>query len=632
MQETSQPIRTVPEQAVRTTDERRTDSTPEDQHARRKAELEHRAGRLAGQSRRVSTLRLVTFVGALGLVVARIAGVLPAASLWGAGALLAGFVALVIWHWRLDQAERRAAAGIELHRWALEKLAGRFATYPARGERFASETHPYASDLGIVGEGSLFQLLDGTHTRLGEEFLAGWLMRPSGAAATLERQAAVRDLSARSELRERFAIEGALIAQDKPDPEPFLAWAGAGPSLSALGWVRPLAFALPLLALVGLALVALGILSAGAWTAFLVVQWIVSFSLLGKIEPVATAVSTRQGAFERYRAMLELLEGERFEAPLLVALRKNLDLAPGEPTASRAIRRLSAIVGFLDARSNEVFRFFIGPALLWDVHCVLALEAWQTRFGKSARRWLETIGHVEALSSLAAFAHDHPGHAFPRLADEPTFRARALGHPLLDPRACVRNDVELRGAGTALLVTGSNMSGKSTLLRAMGIALVLAMAGAPVMADELTVSVFELRVSMSAHDSLLRGVSHFYAELEKLKRVVDGIGAGRSLFFLLDEILQGTNSRERFIGARSVLRFLLTHGAMGAASTHDVGLLELEPELDRRLDKVHFEEQVSSSGPGSGAMSFDYQLRPGVVRSTNALRLMKLVGIDVDLE
>jgi DNA mismatch repair ATPase MutS len=328
--------------------------------------------------------------------------------------------------------------------------------------------------------------------------------------------------------------------------------------------------------------------------------------------------------------MLEEIERETFEMPLLCRLKD--DVARGEARrASEEIRSLSTIVGFLDARQNEAFRFFIGPFLLWDQHCVFALEAWRRRAGKHVRRWLEVIGEFEALASLAGFAHDHPENAWPTLSETPAFRAKGLGHPLLDPRTLVRNDVELRGPGTALLVTGSNMSGKSTLLRSMGVNAVLAMAGAPVAAERMAISVFEVRTSMWARDSLARGVSHFYAELEKLKRVVDAVSGARPLFFLLDEILQGTNSRERVIGARSVLRHLLHHGAMGAVSTHDLGLLDLPPELDAKLDKIHFEEQVQASEKGS-TMSFDYRLRPGVVRSTNALRLMKLVGIDVDLE
>jgi DNA mismatch repair ATPase MutS len=330
--------------------------------------------------------------------------------------------------------------------------------------------------------------------------------------------------------------------------------------------------------------------------------------------------------------MLQIIENERFDTPLLRRLQSDLAPPAGGRKASAEVQSLSNIVSFLDARHNEVFRFFIGPLVLWDAHCVLALEAWRKRTGKSVRRWLEVIGEAEALASLAGFADDHPEHAWPTLSETPTFRVEGLGHPIVDPRSLVRNDVELRGPGTALLVTGSNMSGKSTLLRSMGVNAVLAMAGAPVVARRFVTSVFEVRTSMWARDSLAKGVSHFYAELQKLKRVVDGIDSGRPLFFLLDEILQGTNSRERVIGARSVLRHLLERRAMGAVSTHDVGLLDLPPELDARLDKVHFEEQVHKKDDGTSTMSFDYRLREGVVRSTNALRLMKSVGIDVDLE
>ncbi len=231
---------------------------------------------------------------------------------------------------------------------------------------------------------------------------------------------------------------------------------------------------------------------------------------------------------------------------------------------------------------------------------------------------------------MATHAADHPDDAWPVISAAPVFAAKGLGHPLLAAQTCVRNDVAIPGAGAALLVTGSNMSGKSTLLRSMGINVVLALAGAKVCADALELGVFDLRTSMSARDSLEQGVSFFYAEVQKLKRVVDGLGSERPLFFLLDEILQGTNSRERCIGARAVLRHLVEGGAMGAVSTHDVNLWQLGPELESHLQKVHFEEQVSSPDADDPKMSFDYRLRPGVVQSSNALRLMKRVGIDLD--
>ena len=606
--------------------------TPKETHARAKENLEALAREGDLRSRRISTLRLVTLLPAIALALVLGFGYLPSVLWWLAAALAATFVGLVVTHVRLDRTQRRLEAGISFHRWALSRIEGDFAQYPARGERFASDDHPYTVDLGIFGDASLFQLLDTTHTRRGEERLASWLSIPSPIAVVSERQQAIRELAQHTALRENLAVEGALIAVDKPNPDPMLGWAESEPVISAVPFIRVTAFALPIVTALSFGLALSDVIPGGfAWGA-LGLQWLYGLSLLGKIEPIAGKVSSREGALARYRSMLELIEGAEFGAPYLVNLRRRVLPSTEAPAkASTELRRLSAIVGFLDARQNEAFRLFTGPLLMWDVHCLLALETWQRRAGKKVRPWLEAIGEFEALSSLAGFAYDHPSYVFPQISSEPTFRARRLGHPLIAARHRVTNDVALRGAGTALLVTGSNMSGKSTLLRAMGINTVLALAGAPVSADEFHVGIFELRTSMWARDSLAKGVSHFYAELEKLKRVVDGIEAPHTLLFLLDEILQGTNSRERVIGARSVLRFLLAHGAMGAVSTHDVGLLELEAELDAKLDKVHFEEQITEA-QGASAMTFDYQLRPGVVRSTNALRLMKRVGIDVELE
>jgi DNA mismatch repair ATPase MutS len=320
--------------------------------------------------------------------------------------------------------------------------------------------------------------------------------------------------------------------------------------------------------------------------------------------------------------MVAAVEAQSFEAPLLRALRERF---VGTRRASDEMASLARIVGFVDARRNDVFRLFIGPLLMWDVHGALALDRWRARAGRHVRAWLEAIGEIEALAGLAAFAFEHPEFAWPEAAEEAVFEAKGLGHPLVGDEKRVGNDVRLPSAGTALVVTGSNMSGKSTLLRAIGVNAVLAYAGAPVCARAMRLGPARVATSMRIEDSLEQGVSHFYAELRRLKRVLDlAHSAGAPVLFLLDEILHGTNSRERVIGACAVVRELLSRGAYGAVSTHDLGITALGTELGGRVENVHFEEQVAAD-----AMTFDYELRPGIVQSSNALRLMRAVGIDV---
>ena len=288
---------------------------------------------------------------------------------------------------------------------------------------------------------------------------------------------------------------------------------------------------------------------------------------------------------------------------------------------------LEHVVGFVEARRNEVFRLFLGPLLMWDLNLGVLLERWRARVGGRVRGWFTTLGELEALASLAGFALDRPDHAWPELTSRAELVAAGLGHPLIDAKKRVGNDVSFPSAGMALVVTGSNMSGKSTLLRALGVNTVLARAGAPVCATAFRVGPVTLATSMRVRDSLEEGVSHFYAELKKLKRVVLLGETAPPVFFLLDEILHGTNSRERIIGASAVLDMLLAHGAFGAVSTHDLGISARVAAPSERIRNVHFEEQVGSDG----TMTFDYRLRDGLVTSSNALRLMRAIGLDVPL-
>jgi hypothetical protein len=581
---------------------------------------------LEARARAIGTARLVLAAAAIALV----AGIVWArlgVQAWAAlGVDVLAFVVLVVIHARVHQAQERASAALRFHERGLARLDHAWDRLSPASERFRSADHPFAGDLDVFGHGSIMQLVDATETRFGEERLAALLSQtdpgewPDDVAA---RQGAVRDMSKRAAFREALATAGGVLGDEKPDPGPLLAWAekkGSLPrGLVVLGWVLPAA-------LLGVIVLgpALG-LRAGVVTIAVLVQIAVGIAVGVRLTPMLQAASSRESAATRWRAMIAAIEAEPFEAPLLSRLRERL--SAGKRSASAEIAALERIVGFVDARQNEVFRLLIGPLLMWDVHCASALLRWRDRAGSHVRGWLDALGEAEALASLGGFAYEHPSFAWPDAAPEPCFEARGLAHPLIAHAHRVGNDVRLHAAGQALVVTGSNMSGKSTLLRAIGVNAALAFAGAPVCAEALRLGPARVVTSMRIEDSLEQGVSHFFAELRRLKRVLDMAheGEGRPpVLFLLDEILHGTNSRERVIGACAVVRELLSRGALGAVSTHDLGITALERELGGRVENVHFEEQVQGE-----AMTFDYVLRPGIVQSSNALRLMRAVGIGV---
>jgi hypothetical protein len=582
---------------------------------------------LEARSRLIATARLGLAAVAIALLMGVVWWRLEAPGWAALGVVVAAFVALVLVHGRVLDARDRAAAGMRFHERGLLRLDHAWDKLPAGSARFRTPDHPYAGDLDVFGRASLMQLVDATETAPGEEKLAGFLSSPVSGAwpdAVLARQQAVRDLAPRTAFREALATAAGVLADEKPPVAPLLAWAEAedAPSAAAavLGWLVP-AVAVAVIVLAPLLHV------RGAVVSLVVLAEIaLGFVVGGRYGPTLAAVSARESSATRWREMVAAIEREAFEAPLLVQLRDRL--TSGQRRASEEMTALARIVGFVDARRNEVFRFLIGPFLFWDVHCAGALGRWRGRAGRHLREWLDALAEVEALASLAAFASEHPEFAWPDLAPDAMLEATALGHPLLPDGRRVGNDVSLPSGDRALVVTGSNMSGKSTLLRALGVNAVLAFAGAPVCARSLRIGPARVATCMRIDDSLEQGISHFYAELRRLKRVLDlareAKAAGGAALFLLDEILHGTNSRERVIGAQAVVRELLSLGALGAVSTHDLGITALERELGDRVANVHFEEQVHGE-----AMTFDFVLRPGVVQSSNALRLMRAVGIDV---
>jgi hypothetical protein len=511
---------------------------------------------------------------------------------------------------------------VTLNERGLARLSGAWRDFAERGERFLSSSHLYAPDLDVFGQASLFQLLNETATRSGEERLASWLSAPAPAEEVVARQGAARELAPLVGFRQDVCVEARVVSREKADPGLFIQWAEAGPSLDSIRWSRPLALILPPITL---ALYVLGQFDAvPRWS-----WWVGLFLQLGVVvvtrrwlREMEERMSAGEHGFVRYAPLFARVERQEVHHPLLQRLQSGLQRA-GEPPVSTHFHRFSRLYSFVEFKRHQ-FHPVVHLFTLWDIHALFALESWRARHGKQVRGWFEALAELEALSCLAGFAHDRPVFIWPALVSEgPRVEAMELGHPLLD--SPVPNDVSLPGPRHALLITGSNMSGKTTLMRALGANVVLALTGAPVCAREFTLSPLQVLTSMRVKDSLERGVSYFYAEVQRIKAVLDAAEAAKGqCLFLLDEILLGTNTRERQIASREVLRLLLGTGACGAVTTHDLSLAVLADEPGLRVVNVHFRDHLED-----GKMLFDYRLRPGVVDTTNALRVLRMAGVPV---
>ena len=565
-------------------------------------------------------LRGVAFLAAAALAALTFFGKLPRTSWIAVGALTGTYAALVVSHDRVLRLKRRFSLLARLNERGIARLTGEWHHFGERGDEFRQPDHLYAEDLDIFGQGSLFQLLNETGTRLGESVLAGWLARAAPVGEVRERQGAIRELAGLIDFRQELLLECQLASQDKADPRAFIAWAEGGPYLRSIAWARPLAWLVRALTA--------SLLLAGQWQLVSPYAWLLgvllALLLIGLTQrPLAdfySRISAGEMGFVRFARAFERIDAQRFSHPMLKRLSSEL---AGEG-ASAQLRRFARLFGFAELRQSQMLHAVIDALMLWDLLVFFQLERWREEVGGQVRHWFQSLAELEALGSLATLAHDQPGFPFPMVEEESFFFiAQQLGHPLLENP--VRNNVELTGPGQALIITGSNMSGKSTLLRAMGTNAVLALAGAPVCATSLRLSHLQVLTSMRVRDSLELGVSHFYAEVKRIKAVLDAAGAadGRALF-LLDEILWGTNTRERQIASREVLRLLLATGASGAVSTHDLSLAELEQELGSKVRNYHFKDSLTD-----GRMTFDYRLRQGVLDSTNALRVLRQVGIAI---
>ncbi|HEX5419516.1 MAG TPA: mismatch repair protein [Gammaproteobacteria bacterium] len=592
-------------------------AAPIDEYHRRLKTHEAQAELLERVHERVANLRLV-----LAIAIAAIAWFSlyrHAISFWWLIAFLAAFIVAVLYHRRLRHARSLAVRIAAMYRDGIARIEDRWVGTGSYGERFEDPRHVYAADLDLFGRGGVFELLSRARTRMGEDALARWLLSPSPVGEIRERQAAVAELRGRLDLRQDLAVLGDESGAGV-NPDALVQWAEA-PNRFTERWLRWLPPALAGAAVA--AAVAWGL--TGLFSPFLAVVLIegaVTYRLRKRLDEVLKGTEHAFADLELLSAVLACLEREQFEAP---KLRSSVQkLTSRAVAASRAIARFRTRVQFIESRRNPIVRVFDVP-LMYSVQLARSAEEWRGAHGPAVQPWLEAAGEIEALISLAAFSYEHPSDPFPDFIDGPaSFHAQALCHPLLPSTECVRNHVSLSAESRVLLVSGSNMSGKSTLLRAVGVNTVLAMAGATVRAERLRLTPLQVGASIRITDSLQEGSSRFYAEITRLREIYTLAAQAPALMFLLDELLQGTNSKDRRIGAEGMLRSFVARGAIGLVSTHDLALTDMSGPNGRYVHNVHFQDELEN-----GRMTFDFKLRDGVATKSNGIELMRSIGIEI---
>ena len=537
-------------------------------------------------------------------------------------------------HARVLRARRKGDRAIAFYRRSLARLEDRWMGMGETGEHFLDPAHPYSRDLDLFGKGSLFELLCTARTGAGEKVLAQWLLSPATVEEIHARHAAVSDLRPRLELREDLAALGEDV-RSKVHPDVLASWAEAAPVLKST-----------LARIVGFALAGVWLFSIVAWFGWGWWELAIASSALNlffnsrfservqEIVPDLGVLASPEGRklpstedvardLAVLTVVLERLEPERFSAPKLVDLQAALKV--GGLLPSRAIAKLGRLVDYMESRRNPVVGV-LDPLIFWSLQIAFAIDAWRTRYGPSIRGWLAAVGEMEALCALAAYSYEHPADTLPEFVpqEQGLFEAKDFAHPLLPEAKAIRNDLTLGGDLRLIIISGPNMAGKSTLIRAVGINAVLAQSGAPVRAKRLIMSPLAVAASICVLDSLQGGISRFYAEITRLKLITELTRGALPVLFLLDELLNGTNSHDRRIGAEGLVKSLVEHGGIGLVTTHDLALARMVDQLGPRAVNFHFEDHLED-----GQLHFDYKLTPGVVQTSNALKLMRSIGLEV---
>ncbi|WP_372948741.1 MutS-related protein [Mariniphaga sp.] len=488
------------------------------------------------------------------------------------------------------------------------------------GKEFLNPAHFNSYDLDLFGEDSVFQFINRTSTLSGKQRLAEWLQSPPLDKTEIEqRQEAVRELSKIPNWRLHFLANGHLFKETPELNEEIKRWSETDLKLNRPAVIRVSIIVIPLLTILAAIPAFMGI--SNLWIVLMVfIQWAILWFSRKRIAQYYEFFGRKSELLGKYMQLLEFIEEREFQAPFLLDLQKKVR-KPDK--ASHIFRQLKKLVGQFEYRQNLVIAIVFNSLFLWDLRCVYKLWNWHRRNQKKLTVWLDVIAETDALISLANLAYNHPEFVYPEIHDGGfTFHAKQLGHPLLPAEKRINNDLFINGWGKVLIITGANMAGKSTFLRTVGVNLILGRTGAPVCAKKLVFSPIKVYTNMRTTDNLLKDESYFFAELKRIKTVLDRLEKGEKIFVILDEMLKGTNSVDKLNGSRQLIRKLLELKAVALIATHDLKISEMEKEYPQMVFNKCFEIELEND-----EMIFDYLLTDGVTKTMNATFLMKKMGI-----
>jgi len=589
------------------------------QYRSRATEFGQQAQQLQTKYNTFSLVRLLLFVIGVGVFIF----MLSMSWIWVCGFTLlfiVAFARFVRWHLNLQREQKRMENLAKINQNEAQALDHQYSCFEA-GEEWVDPLHPYSFDMDIYGEHSFFQFCNRSSTAIGRKCLANYLSAPASNEVIRERQVAAKELSEKLDWRQDLQACGMDTKDDIQHVQALQKWLTMPPFVMGRPGLLAAIYLNPLWTIVGILLVVYAYIPWQAGLLFLLPPILILRQFLERINTTHNLTAQADDILAVYGRLIEQIEQTSFDSPLLQKLKSAY--ADDQAKASSGIHRLSYIISQLNVRYNA-FAIIFNIIGLWDLHWILRLEKWKAIYQDRLPGWFASLQEFEALASLGTLAYNHPYWCFPEITSQALLQAEGLGHPLIHARERITNDIDIPTEGHIKLVTGSNMAGKSTFLRTVGINIVLAMAGAPVCAKRFSLPLLEVHSSMRTQDALHESTSSFYAELKRLKTIIEAVESQPNIFFLLDEILKGTNSKDRHTGSKALIQQFIRSKGAGIIATHDLELGGLEAEAQGAIENLCMEVEIQD-----GKLDFDYKLKKGVSKSFNATLLMKNMGIRI---